>query len=300
MQPADVHRSPLGPAIDSLAASYKQLLDATLALNVAEVPYAVCGGFAVAAWCLHHERQLLAEEHRYRREGGGNTLANLVPPHPVTLVNTRDVDILVRRADFDSRVRPVLKRAGFAYVRTPGVELGMFVRAHLREDRDLVTTAIQGAEEGIHLLFAGEVGKDAFFENPDPDESTVFADVFGGADHAFRVLNLGPLLAMKLNYVSVDRLKDLVHLVELWESGALTDEVVLRVAFDPRWQQGDRLRQFHGRFRAVARAASGSALRRYAMRGEEIERHFYGVLARIVDQTAEELLAGLEGPGGAG
>jgi hypothetical protein len=48
----EIPRSPLGAAIDSLSASYKQLLDATLALNVAEVPYAICGGFAVAAWCL--------------------------------------------------------------------------------------------------------------------------------------------------------------------------------------------------------------------------------------------------------
>src|SRR5262245_31100716 len=58
---SEEHRSPLGPAIDSLASSYKQLLDATLALNVAEIPYAICGGFAVAAWCLYHEVQLLEE-----------------------------------------------------------------------------------------------------------------------------------------------------------------------------------------------------------------------------------------------
>ena len=82
---SEEHRSPLGAAIDSLASSYKQLLDATLALNVAEIPYAICGGFAVAAWCLYHEQQLLK----------GADPTRVVAPKPITLVNTRDVDMLV-------------------------------------------------------------------------------------------------------------------------------------------------------------------------------------------------------------
>jgi hypothetical protein len=100
-----------------LTSSYKRLLDATLALNVAEIPYAICGVFAVAAWCLHHEQQLLQEASPGR----------VVPPKPITLVNTRDVDMLVWRKDLD-RMVGVMCRAGFRH------ETAAFVNMFVREN----------------------------------------------------------------------------------------------------------------------------------------------------------------------
>jgi hypothetical protein len=197
--------------------------------------------------------------------------------------------MLVRKGDFENKVKPVMERAGFAYVRTPRAQLGMFVRSHLKVGQDSRDVLIRGAEEGIHLLFANEKGQGAFFENPDPDDSTLFTDIYGGADYTFRVLNLEPLLKMKLNYVSRDRLKDLIHIVELWESGAITDEILRRVALDPRWTKEDHLLQFHSRFRDIADAASRSGLRRYTMCGQAIQQHFDSVLATAMNRTPEQL-----------
>jgi hypothetical protein len=165
----------------------------------------------------------------------------------------------------------------------------MFVRSHLKVGQDWIDVLIRGAEEGIHLLFANERGQGAFFENPDPDDSTLFTDISCDADYTFRVLNLEPLLMMKLNYVSKDRLKDLIHLVELWESGAITDEIVRRVALDPRWMKEDHLLQFHSRFREIVDAASRSGLRRYTIYGQAIQQHFDRVLATAMNRTPDQL-----------
>jgi hypothetical protein len=278
--PADeAPRSPLGAAIDALTASYKQLLDATMALNVAEVPYAICGGFAVAAWCLYHEQDELNRSDPDR----------IVPPRPITLVNTRDVDVVVHRADLPRAVA-AMSRAGFVYEQAAQVNL--FVRrGHWPGDRRAGVR--RGLAEGIHLLFAGEGGGAERFESPVPEQSTPFSDTFWDADYTFRVIDLEQLVLMKLNSVGPKRLKDLIHLVELWESGAITEAVVRQVALDRRWLEGDRMYRFHQRFRGVMAAASSSGLRRYAMRGEAIERHFYEVLAGAIGRSPEQLLASL-------
>ncbi len=264
-------RSPLGPAIESLAGSYKQLLNATLALNVAEIPYAICGGFAVAVWCLHHEQQLLAE---------APTKGN---PKPITLINTKDVDVLISRKDLDGAIA-VMERAGFHKVTKARVP--MFVRisdAGRKTDKGEIDYA---ATEGIHLLFAGETSDDLYLRTPDPELSTVFKDTFWESDHTFRVLNIEEVVKTKLNSVSQGRLKDLIHLVELWESGAITDEIIQRVAFDPQWFEGDRIRRFHTNFGAIISACSNSGLRRYAMRGKEIAEQLDGLLAKASAQAS--------------
>src|SRR5262249_12272749 len=168
---SEEHCSPLGAAIDSLASSYKQLLDATLALNVAEIPYAICGGFAVAAWCLYHEQQLLKEANPER----------IVPPKPITLVNTRDVDMLVWRKDL-GRMVSVMSRAGFHYETAAFVN--MFVRkSELQQGRR--ETVRSGLAEGIHLLFAGETTEKQYLQNPQPEQATEFSDTFWETDHTF-------------------------------------------------------------------------------------------------------------------
>jgi hypothetical protein len=213
-----------------------------------------------------------------------------VPPKPITLVNSRDVDMVIHRADL-GRVVAAMGRAGFVYDRAAHVNL-FLRRSHWPDDRR--SGVRLGLAEGIHLLFAGEGGGPEHFENPSPESSAQFADTFWGADYTFRVIDLEQLVLMKLNSASSGRLKDLIHLVELWESGAIADELVRRVALDPRWLEGNRMADFHVRFQKVVAAASGSGLRRYAMRGEAIERHFYEVLAGAIRRTPEQLMRSLE------
>src|ERR1700721_2985427 len=66
----------------------ERLRRATKALDGAGVAYAVVGGNAVAEWVARIDEEAVR--------------------------NTRDVDILVRRADFD-RARTALEAAGFVY-----------------------------------------------------------------------------------------------------------------------------------------------------------------------------------------
>jgi hypothetical protein len=151
----------------------ERLLRATSALNAAKTPYAVVGGNAVASWVA------TVDEGAIR--------------------NTRDVDILVRRADL-REVTTAMQGAGFVADEVLGVV--MF--------RD-------GAEgkpsEAVHLLFSGERLRpgDLF---PSPEIQTV-------DDPAnFRVINLESLVVMKL---MANRRKDQVHIEDLIGLGLVDD-----------------------------------------------------------------------------
>jgi hypothetical protein len=129
----------------------ERLLRATAALEKAEVPYAVAGGNAVAVWVTR------VDESAAR--------------------NTRDVDILIRRADLDAATA-ALSGAGFLHRHTAGVDL--FLDGPEAKARD-----------AVHLVFAGEkVRADELLPNPDVIESEP-------ADH-FRVLSLSALVQIKL------------------------------------------------------------------------------------------------------
>src|SRR5947199_3953210 len=143
----------------------ERLLRATSALNQAGVPYAVVGGNAVASWVA------TVDEGAVR--------------------NTRDVDLLVRRADL-AVVTTALEQAGF--VAGELLDVVMF--------RD-------GPEgkpsEAVHLLFAGEKTR--------PDHLLPAPMIQTLSDPAnFPVLTLESLIQMKL--VS-NRRKDQVHILDL-------------------------------------------------------------------------------------
>ena len=91
--------------------------------------------------------------------------------------NTRDVDLLIRRADF-AAARSALEAAGFVYYQLL--------------DIDLFTDGVQGKPSGgVHLLFAGEtVRPDHEHPSPELDESERAAD--------FQVVTLMALVRMKL------------------------------------------------------------------------------------------------------
>jgi len=149
----------------------QRLRRATRALDEAGVPYAVVGGNAVAEWVARVDDEAVR--------------------------NTRDVDLLVRRADF-AAARSALEAAGFVY--------------HYVMDVDVFIDGPQGKPSaGVHLLFAGEKvrGTDAQ-PCPELDESERAAE--------FQVLTLDALVRMKL---TAWRLKDRVHLLDMIQVGLL-------------------------------------------------------------------------------
>ncbi len=110
----------------------ERLLRATAALESAQVPYAVVGDNAVAAWVTR------VDESAVR--------------------NTQDVDILVRRADLDA-VKTALEGAGFVYRHSAGLDL--FLDGPKAKARD-----------AVHVIFAGEKVRAAeLLPNPDVTEN---------------------------------------------------------------------------------------------------------------------------------
>src|SRR4029077_11132201 len=129
----------------------ERLRRATGALEGANVPYAVVGGNAVAEWVARIDDEAVR--------------------------NTRDIDILVRRADF-AAARSALEAAGFVY--------------HQVLDVDVFLDGPQGKPSGgVHLLFAGEkVRAEDEHPCPDLDETERAAE--------FQVVTLPALVRMKL------------------------------------------------------------------------------------------------------
>jgi hypothetical protein len=149
----------------------ERLRRATRALDAAGVPYAVAGGNAIAEWVGRIDEDAVR--------------------------NTRDIDLLVRRADLPA-ARAALEAAGFVY--------------HQLLDIDLFIDGPQGKPSGgIHLLFAGEkVRPEDEHPLPDLDESERAAE--------FQVAKLEALVRMKL---TAYRRKDQVHLLDLIGVGLL-------------------------------------------------------------------------------
>ncbi len=149
----------------------ERLRRATKALADAGVPYAVVGGNAVAEWVAR------VDEDAVR--------------------NTRDVDVLLRRAHF-AAARTALEAAGFIY--------------HHLLDVEMFLDGPQGRpSSGVHILFAGEKVRPEHV-TPSPD----VADSESAAE--FQVISLEALVRMKLES---NHLKDRVHLLDLIGVGLL-------------------------------------------------------------------------------
>jgi hypothetical protein len=148
-----------------------RLLRATAALERAGIAYAVAGGNAVAAWVTR------VDEAAVR--------------------NTRDVDILIRRADLDA-AKTALEGAGFVYRHAAGIDL--FLDGPEAKARD-----------AVHVVFAGEkVRPEEALPNPDVAESEPAGP--------YRVLSLEALVRVKL---TAFRDKDRTHLRDLLDVGLI-------------------------------------------------------------------------------
>jgi hypothetical protein len=144
---------------------------AARALEEGGVPYAVVGGNAVASWIIRFGK------------GGAR--------------NTRDVDILIRREDFDA-AKNALEARGFCHQHVFGVDVFL-------DGSDALPS------ESVHLVFANEkVRIDCPFPAPDVTEGEPVGD--------FRVLSLESLVRMKLTSY---RRKDQVHLLDMLGVGLI-------------------------------------------------------------------------------
>jgi hypothetical protein len=142
-----------------------RLLRSARALEAAGVPYAVVGGNAVAVWVGKID------------EGA--------------VRNTRDVDILIRRADY-AATRVAMEAAGFLAGNTFGVDF-------------FIDGPAAKPSEGVHLLYAGEPVKPT-----DPVPTPDLSETTHGGD--FQVVTLEALVRMKL--VSY-RDKDKTHIRDM-------------------------------------------------------------------------------------
>ncbi len=148
-----------------------RLLRSTAALDAARIPYAVIGGNAIAAW------------------------VSSVDPGAVR--NTKDVDLLVNRADLPAVIQ-AMESAGFSYAKTFGVDA-------------FVDGPAGRPSEGVHLLFEGEKAKES---------DQVATPSLSEAVRAprFQVISLEAIVRMKLTSF---RVKDQTHLVDLMQVGLI-------------------------------------------------------------------------------
>ncbi|MBX3402860.1 MAG: nucleotidyltransferase family protein [Phycisphaeraceae bacterium] len=173
--------------VDAVEKVRQRLLRATAALKSAGIDYAVVGGNAVAAWVKTVD------------PGGIRT--------------TLDVDVLVRRSDFEA-ARAALEAAGFVY--RHAASLDMFLDDPAASPR-----------EAVHILFAREKVRDDQPEpNPDVSESVEMDSV-----------RFATLDALVRNKLSTYRLKDRMHLIDLIQIGLVDQSWTQR--FSPT--MGERL-----------------------------------------------------------
>jgi hypothetical protein len=144
------------------------------ALDRAGIPHAVVGGNAVAAWVARVDVEAVR--------------------------NTKDVDLLVRREDFERAVEAA-QAVGFVHQNVAGVDLFL----------DGPEGSVRSA---IHVVFAREkVRPDYLLPAPDVTESEVGPE--------FTVVALDALVRMKLTSF---RLKDKVHLLDLLGVGLIDEK----------------------------------------------------------------------------
>lgn len=140
-------------------------------LEQAGIPYAIIGGNAVRAWVAQ------ADEAAVR--------------------TTRDVDILLRRTDWEA-AKAAMESAGFVYRHAGGIEM-------------FLDSAGAKARDAVHVLFAGEFVETGHI-TPAPD----VAEAITIQSHS--TLALEALVRMKLNSF---RRKDQMHLIDMIDVGLL-------------------------------------------------------------------------------
>jgi len=154
----------------------RRLRRVTAALGAAGIPYAVVGGNAVAAWVARAD--------------------------PSATRTTKDVDVLVRRADVD-RI-------------TAALEVIDFQRQDLRDLVLFIDPDEPSRRSAVHLVWAEERIRPSYLA-PAPS-----VDEFEPDPEGFRVLSLAALVRMKLtSYRDIDR----VHIADLLSVGLINEPI---------------------------------------------------------------------------
>ena len=149
-------------------------------MDAAGIPYAVIDGNAVAAWVLRVNEEAVR--------------------------NTKDVDPLLKRTDFDAAAA-ALARVGFVRANVFGVDVFL----------DGPNADVRSA---VHVNLAGEKAKSTdLVATPDVDEAEPAA--------GFRLLNFEALVRMKLTSF---RRKDQVHIQDMIGVGLIDQSWIKRVA----------------------------------------------------------------------
>ena len=160
----------------------KRLRRVTAALDAAGIPYAVIGGNAVAAWVARVD--------------------------PSATRATKDVDLLVERADLD-RITEVMDGLGFG-------------RHDLRSLVLFTDPEEPSKRAGVHLVWANEKVRPSY-ALPAPSTDETVRDAEG-----LRVLDLPALVRMKLtSFRDIDR----VHIADMLSVG-LIDQALRRALPD--------------------------------------------------------------------
>jgi len=174
----DLTGAALWQRMDAAVERIQQRLERTSqALQNEGIPFAIIGGNAVRAWVAQ------ADEAAVR--------------------TTRDVDILIRRSDFEKSIK-AMQAAGFVYRNVKSIDL--FLDGPEAKPRD-----------AVHVIFAGEkLRPEDIVAAPGIDETLQIQD--------YPTLTLEALVRMKLNaYRDKDRmhLRDMIE-VELINASWLT------------------------------------------------------------------------------
>jgi hypothetical protein len=173
--------------IEAVEAVRQRALRVTAALAAAKIPYAMVGGNAVAAWVARVDRAAVR--------------------------NTQDVDILLRRTDFDA-AKLALESEGFVYRKV--LDVDSFLDGPDANPRD-----------AVHIVFANERVR--------PKDLEVTADVSEiEPSDDYDILKLESLVRMKLTSF---RRKDQVHLIDMINIGLIDDSWLNRF----RSELSDRL-----------------------------------------------------------
>src|SRR4051812_48290772 len=145
---------------------------------------------------------------QYAVAGGNAVSAWVARVDEAAVRNTQDVDIILRREDLEA-AKMAMARTGFVY-------------RHVKSSDMFLDGPDAKARDAVHILFAGEkVRADDLLPVPELNEAEVAP--------AFKLLNLEPLVAMKLTSF---RLKDRVHLLDMIDVGLIDANWLSRLPKD--------------------------------------------------------------------
>ena len=159
---------------------------------------------------LHRSSYALASEDiPYELIGGLAVLIHVEEANPEHSTLTRDIDLMVRRADLE-RIREAAARNGFRFRHAAGVDM-------------LLYGSTDSAKNAVHLLFTGEkVRPSQVTQNPpiEPEKKSILGE-------EFFIAPVADLVTMKL---SSYRDKDRVHIRSMDAAGLITLRVQNKLA----------------------------------------------------------------------